>query len=352
MIRQTILGLFALSIFAMPLFSNEHVLKFAGKEGLPASGKKVVLISGDEEYRSEEALPMLAKILTQHHGFDCSVIFSWDAEGKYIDPNNQQGLRGLSELKDADLMIIATRFRRPSGEQAKYIIDYLNYGQPVIGLRTATHAFNGKGSFGDISYGQFGRKILGEQWVSHHGKHKKEGARGVINAENAGNPILNGVTNVFGPSDVYGVKHLTEDNDTVLLNGAVTETMTPDSANIEGAKNDPMQALAWIHNYVAPNGKARGQSFCTTMGASVDLVSEGLRRLVVNASYYLVGLEIPEKADVSYVDAYKPAFFGFIKDKEWYKKLDLQTEDFGMGKVPMLPDPPGTPEWNFRDRSE
>lgn len=358
--RKLIINLFSmprLLLVALCLLSglshgddSQYVLKLAGKEGMPASGRKVVLISGDEEYRSEEALPMLAKILSQHHGFDCVVVFSWDKNGKYIDPNNQEGLRGLSELKDADLMIIATRFRKPSAEQAKYIIDYLNSGQPVIGLRTATHAFNGKGQFGEIAYGQFGRKILGEQWVSHHGRHKKEGARGIVEMENANNPILNGVRNVYGPSDVYGVKHLTEENDTVLMRGAVTETLAPDSKNIKGAKNDPMQALAWIHNYVGPNGAARGQSFCTTMGASVDLVSEGLRRLVVNAAYYLVGLEVPEVADVNYVDPYYPSFYGFIRDKEWFKNLDLQPEDFGLGKTPHFNDPPGSPKWDHRDK--
>lgn len=340
----------AIAMLCSGVFADESkVLKLAGGEG-PGKGKKIVLIAGDEEYRSEEAMPMLGKILSKHHGFDCVVVFSWDKEGKYIDPNNQEGLVGISELKGADLMIIGTRFRRPSEEQAQYIVDYLNSGQPVIGIRTATHAFNGKGKFGEISYGQFGRRILGEQWVSHHGKHKKEGARGVPDMENSINPILNGVADVFGPSDVYGVKHLTEENDTVLLRGAVTETMAPDSKNIEGPKNNPMQALAWIHNYVGPNGVAQGQSFCTTMGASVDLVNPGLRRLLVNATYYLTGLDIPSEANVDYVDPFYPSFFGFIREKGWFEKLDLQAEDFGFGKTPHLPDPPGTPEWNFRDK--
>ena len=94
---------------------HSHVLKYAGKEG-PGKGRHIVLVAGDEEYRSEEAMPMLGKILSQKHGFDCTVVFPWDAEGKYIDPNNQQGLRGLASLKNADLMLIGTRFRRPSEE--------------------------------------------------------------------------------------------------------------------------------------------------------------------------------------------------------------------------------------------
>ncbi|NNE92187.1 MAG: hypothetical protein HKN23_11115 [Verrucomicrobiales bacterium] len=323
------------------------VLKLPGKDG-PGKGKKIVLVAGDEEYRSEEAMPMLGKIMSQKHGFDCVVVFSWDPEGKYIDPNNQQGLVGLVELKDADLMIIGTRFRKPSDEEAAHLTEFMNAGKPVIGIRTATHAFNGPQKFGDsIGFGEWGRKILGEQWVSHHGGHKREGARGVIEKENADHPILNSVEDVFAPSDVYGVKHLT-DEDTILLRAAVTETLDPASKPVEGGKNDPMQALAWLHPYTAPNGTAKGTSFCTTAGASVDLVSEDLRRLLVNAAYHLTGLEVPEKADVDYVDPFYPSFYGFIRDKEWFKGLDFQAEDFGLGKSPQVPDPKGSPEWNFR----
>ncbi len=330
-------------------------LVLEGKAGLPGSGKKIVIVTGDEEYRSEESGPMLGKILSQKHGFDCEVLFAW-TDG-YIDPNNQQGIRGWAALDDADLMIIGTRFRRPSDEDAKHMTAFLNAGKPVIGFRTATHAFNGGQKFGAgegaIGFGEWGRKVLGEQWVNHHGGHKREGARGVIEEANKDHAILNGITddNVFAPSDVYGVKHLTE-HDTVLLRAAVTETLDPASKNIPGPKNDPMQAFAWLHPYAAPDTDIVGQAFCTTGGASLDFVSEGLRRIVVNAAYHLTGLEVPEKADVDYVDPFYPSFFCFIKGDSWYRDLDLQPEDFGLGKAPAIPDAPGQPEWPFRDTPE
>lgn len=326
---------------------SAETLVFDGKEGL-GKGKRIVLVAGDEEYRSEEALPMLGKILSQHHGFQCTVVFSWDKEGKFIDPNNQEGLRGLKALNDADLMIISTRFRKPSPDEAAHVTAFLNAGKPVIGLRTATHAFNGDGSFGDtLPYGQFGRKILGEQWVNHHGRHKVEGALGVAEKGQEDHPILRGVKDVFGPSDVYGVIHLT-DADTILMRGAVTETLDPKSKVLEGKKNDPMQPLAWLHPYTAPNGTTTGTAFCTTMGASVDLVSEGLRRLVVNAALHLTGADVPAAATVDYVDPFYPSFFGFIREKGHFEGLDLQPEDFGLGKAPSIPDPKGSPEWPFR----
>ena len=355
MIKILLAGLLAgpMLLPACGLIADEPsvVLRLPGaKSGdLPGQGKKIVLISGDEEYRSEEGLPMLGKILSQRHGFDCVVLFAWDPSGKFIDPNNQRGLRGWEELSDADLMIIATRFRQPQPEEAAHVTEFLNRGKPVIGLRTATHAFRGGGKFGEqIGFGEFGIKVLGERWVSHHGGHKSQGCRGVIEKAHASHPVLNSVRDVFAPSDVYGVTHLT-DADQILLRGAVTASLDPASKPIAGPKNDPPMPLAWLHRYVAPNGKP-GRSFCTTAGASVDLLSEDLRRLIVNAAYYLTDMEPPASANVELVDPFRPAFFGFIKDESYWPAQDLQPRDFGLGKSPMLPDPPGTPKWPFRDR--
>ncbi|MEK6233434.1 MAG: ThuA domain-containing protein, partial [Planctomycetales bacterium] len=243
------------------------------------------------------------------------------------------------QLDDADLMICATRFRTPPEDQMKAFDNFLDEGKPVIGMRTATHGFRGK-------WGFFGMKILGETWVNHHGGHKREGCRGVIEEANAKHPILNGVQDVFAASDVYGVTHLKEESK-ILLRGAVTETLDPGSSPIEGKKNDPMMALAWIRPYESPGG-GKGHAFCTTMGASVDLVGEDSRRLIVNAAYHLTGLKVSEKANADLVDPYYPSFYGFIRDKDFWPKRDLQAEDYGLGKSPLAIDPPGTPNWPFR----
>lgn len=308
----------------------------------------IVLISGDEEYRTEESMPMLAKILSQKHGFRCTVLFAFGPDGaEYIDANNHKGIRRLDTLNSADLMIIGTRFREPEADDAAHITAYLNAGKPVIGIRTATHAFTGRGSFGGISFGEFGLKVLGEQWVSHHGQHKVQGARGVIEVGKAGHPVLNGVRDVFAPSDVYGVIHLT-DSDEILMRGAVTESLDPASAIIDGEKNEPMQPLAWLHTYTTPDGKGTGRSFCTTAGASVDFVSEDLRRMVVNAAYHLTGRDVPSEADVEFVDPFYPSFYGFIREADYWKNAGLTPEQFGLGKSPVVPDPPGSPAWPFR----
>ncbi|OYP34561.1 ThuA domain-containing protein [Rhodopirellula sp. MGV] len=349
LLKQSLLTLLCLGLTTTSVaicHAESGVLEFPAKGD---SHGKVVLVAGDEEYRTEESMPMLAKILSVHHGYDCVVLFSMSADQSYVDPNNSQGVVGWEQLDDADLMIIGTRFRQPSADDAAHVTKFIDAGKPVVGFRTATHAFNGSGNFGGkLSYGQFGLNILGEQWVNHHGQHKVEGARSVVADDQAEHPILRSVDSIFTPSDVYGVVHLSDD-DQVLLRAAVTKSLDPESPNIEGSKNSPMQAFAWLHQYTSPGG-ATGRAFCTTGGASVDFVDEDLRRLIVNAVYFLTDRKIPAKTDVSFVDPYYPTFYGFIRDQDHWKNLAIQPSDFETGKAPHFPDPQGTPEWNFRER--
>jgi putative heme-binding domain-containing protein len=323
---------------ALPAPAADQWVAYRGKEG-PGKGKKIVLISGDEEYRSEEALPMLGKILSQRHGFDCTVHFAVDPQTGIIDSNNQNNIPGLEQLDDADLMIIATRFRELPDEQMKHVVDFVNAGKPVIGLRTATHAFNYskqkdspyvEWSFSSGKWpGGFGRQILGDTWISHHGNHGHEATRGAINEQQKENPVLRGVNDAFGQTDVYGIKNLTSDAK-VLLYGQVVAGMKPSDPPVACDKNHPMMPLAWLKPFTAPSGKT-GEAFCTTMGASIDFTNEGLRRLVVNAAYYLTGLgdKIPEKNNVEIVGKFEPSFFGF-KNNEYWKEKSLKPADFAL----------------------
>ncbi len=120
---------------------------------------------------------------------------------------------------------------------------------------------------------------------------------------------------IFGDSDVYGIANLDQAVATILLRGAVTESLDPASKNLEGPKNNPMMPLAWLREYTAPNGTTKGKAFCTTMGSSTDFADEDLRRLVVNAAFHLTGQKVPAKADVNYVDPFSPTFYSAIGAK-------------------------------------
>ena len=183
-------------------------------------------------------------------------------------------------MDSADLMVIGTRFRDPSPEDAKHVTKFLNEGKPVIGIRTSTHAFkwlNDRSFGGSITFKDFGPKVMGEGWVSHHGKHKVEGARGVIESANADHPILRGVSDVFGPSDVYGINALTAKGHH-LTPGAGNREPGPQIQACSVTKIIRCSPLPGSIPMSSPNG-SKGTTFCTTMGASVDLVSEDLRRL-------------------------------------------------------------------------
>src|SRR5262249_4802148 len=151
------------------------------------------------------------------HGFRCTVLFAVAEDGT-INPDRNDNIPGLEALDSADLMIIATRFRDLPDDQMKHLVDYVESGRPVIGLRTATHAFAFRKHQGFAKYsynskiegyeGGFGRQVLGETWINHHGAHGKQSTRGIIAPGAEGHPILRGIKDgdIWGPTDVYTVR--------------------------------------------------------------------------------------------------------------------------------------------------
>lgn len=320
----------AFALAPLAVVSADSTLTLTPPDGT-ANGKHIVLISGDEEYRSEESCPMLAKILSQHHGFRCTVLFAINKETGFIDPYQVDNIPGTDALDTADLCIIATRFRTLPDDQMRPIFDFLQSGKPFIALRTATHAFSG-GNYGGYDWSNFGLNVVGENWHSHHGKHKVEGGRAVIETANAAHPILNSVADIYTPSDIYGVVHLDPAATTILLRGQILESLDPNAPPVTDQRNEPMMPLAWIKNYTAPSGKI-GRVFATTAGASVDFLSPDLRRLVINAALYLTDQDVPQTANVDLVDSYEPTAYGFSNSKN-YLKRKLIPADFGFSLPP------------------
>src|SRR5215218_3949167 len=114
------LGLLALTNLGWPgaaeaqtrglLADQKQWVVYEGKEG-PGKGKHVVFLTGDEEYRSEQGLPQLAKILADRHGFKCTVLFSVDPKTGEIDPGTKNNEPGLEALDSADACVMLLRFR-------------------------------------------------------------------------------------------------------------------------------------------------------------------------------------------------------------------------------------------------
>lgn len=296
---------------------------FEGAIG-PGKGKHVVFVTGDEEYRSEESMPQLAKILARHYGFTCTVLFAIDKTDGTINPQQNDNIPGTEALDKADLMVIFTRFRDLPDDQMKHIITYINSGKPIVGLRTATHAFRFKKHKTYAKYdwkskdfdGGFGRQILGETWINHYGKHQKESTRGVIAEGMANHPIVKGVKDIWGPSDVYGITTLSGDSKPLVM-GQVLVGMQPDDKPKPGMDRVP---VAWTKTYKGETGKT-ARVFATTMGHAGDLRSEGFRRLLVNACYWALKMEskISAKSKVDLVGRYDPNPIGTGKHKKGVK---------------------------------
>lgn len=296
--------------------ANAGHFVLAGRAG-PGASKHVVFISGDEEYRSEESLPMLARILAARHGFKCTVLFAVNKQTGEIDPNTADNIPGLDALAGADLMVICTRFRELPDAQMKFIADYLESGKPVIGIRPAVVAFRNQPGSRFFRYssdnnaqeyaGGFGQQVLGSTWISHHGEHGRESTRALPVETLQSHPILRGVETMWGPTDVYTIRAPIPHDGQVLVLGQVLQTMQPGAPPAP----KPMMPLAWTKHYPAAKGNAR--VFMTTMGASQDFQNESFRRLVVNACFWALGLadRIPPKTNVDLVGTYAPTPFGF-----------------------------------------
>ncbi len=314
--------------------SDPRWITFEGKEG-PGQGKHIVFVTGDEEYRSEESMPMFAKILAVHHGFKCTVLFAINKETGEIDPVTTDNIPGLEALDGADLMVLFTRFRELPDEQMKHIIDYTNSGKPIIALRTATHPFyyrNNKTSpYAKYSWenkdesfrGGYGRQVLGETWISHYGHHQKESTRGIVADGMKDHPIVRGVGTIWGPSDVYGLTTLHGDCTPVIM-GYVLEGMEPDD---EINADKPPLPVAWIKTYTGDTGKT-AKVFTTTMGHGDDFKDEDFRRLMVNACYWTLDMsdKIPPKSKVEIVGQYDPKPIGFGGNKKGVKPEDHRIE--------------------------
>jgi len=311
-------------VLTLPLPAADPWITFEPRERGEPAPRHIVLLAGDEEYRSEEGLPMLARLLAERHGFRCTVLFSQNPDDGTIDPNNQTNVPGMHLLDRADLVILQFRFRELPDADMRHFVEYLHAGKPIVALRTATHAFqysrNPGSPYAHFDWrsrtwpGGFGRQVLGETWVAHHGEHGRESTRGLVDGRHADHPVLRGVRTVWGPTDVYAVRHL-RPTDTVLMHGLVLRGMRPDAPP---HYDKPLMPLVWIRDYTWPNG-AVTRALTSTIGAAVDLQDENLRRLLVNACYWLTGKPVPEHADVTPVGEYRPSMFGFdrfVRDRK------------------------------------
>lgn len=324
---STVLAALSLSLFAgcgvahrHPVPEDPRWLTYAGVDG-PGLGKHIVLIAAEQEYRSEQSMPMLAKILSGRHGFDCTLLFALD-KGGLVDPSMKtraedetavHDIPGMEYLRTADLVIFFNRFITLPEKQMHYVIEYLDSGKPILGIRTANHGF-----LGPFPYEvggrpvRFGEDVLGGAFLNHHGNWHADSTRGILVEAQRGHPILAGVDDVWGPSDVYRTYpeggSLPEGCTALVYGQPLMGRGHDDAPNPE---KEPLP-VAWTKTWTGSTGKT-ARVFHMTMGSGGDFQSAGVRRLTINAAYWCMGLEdrISPQRSVEYVGPYEPLDTGF-----------------------------------------
>lgn len=306
----------AAAVTAIPLFAAE-TLVYEGTDG-PGVGKHIVFIANDHEYRSEETCPAIARILSKHHGYKCTVLFGIDEDG-FIQAGSAP-VPGMEVLEDADLLVFYSRFMNLPDEQVDLLVDYFERGGPVVGLRTSTHPFNGqKGKWAKLNYtyegedyrGGLGEQIFGNTWhkdrgQTHYGGNHTNGGRisAVPGAEH--HPILTGVETFHGYSGAYSSQPPADS--APLLEVQVLDTFGPEGAALP---DKPIVNAGWARDhYTSPSGaRKEARVVYTSYGASEDLLDEDGRRFLVNACLWALGQEgeITADLDVSFVGKFHPS---------------------------------------------
>lgn len=291
---------------------------YQGDDG-PGKGKHILFIASDHEYRGEETCPAIARIMAKRYGFKCTVLFGQTPDG--VIKQGSSLIPGIEDIHDADMLFLFLRFVKPEDPWMEEFEGYLKRGGPVLGLRTTTHAFNGlKGKYayhnfnsGDKDFvGGFGRQILGETWnpklgAGHYGRNHKFATAMHVVPEQKKHPIMRGVKDMHAMAGAYSARPMP--NSTILATNRVLESMEVGAKPLEGKAPQP---AAWARTYSFKGGK-EGRAFCSTQGASEDILSEGVRRMIINATLWCMRMEehIKADADVSFVGPYNPTTFSF-----------------------------------------
>ena len=249
----------------------------------------VVFVTGDDEYRSEVTMPMVAAILEKRHGIRTSVAYARPT------PQTNDNIQGLEALETADVMVIYARFRALPDAQLQRILAFTESGKGLVGLRTSTHAFQYKAGHPRAGLNDdFGRDVFGQKWITHHGSQSSTDV--TTRAASASHPILRGITAFHARSWLYHVEPLNGPA-TLLLDG----TSINSNKTEKQAEFPLVQPVAWTRQY------KQSRVFFTTLGHPEDFAQESMRRLVVNGILWALGRDVPAAgANAAPVEPYTP----------------------------------------------
>jgi putative membrane-bound dehydrogenase-like protein len=243
----------------------------AASSSRPAAGRKIVFMIGEPEYDTSTTLPAFAKAELEPLGFQSSFVIA--------DKEKPNDFAGLEVLKSADLLVVSVRRATPTKEQMRLIREHLNAGKPLVGIRTASHAFDAKPpDENHAAWTNFDREVLGAHYENHYGKGPLVDVKAT--PEGARNSILTGIDVPFKtPSHLYRSRSLFH-TATALLTGQV-----------EGRPE--IEPVAWINT-----GDNR-RVFYTSLGSQDDFKLTPFRALLRNGILWTLDLPIAAAAKKS-----------------------------------------------------
>lgn len=216
----------------------------------------VVFMIGEREYETNITLPAFAEKYLHPGGIRTTII--------HADEQDKNNFDGLAVLRSADLLFVSVRRRSLPERQLALVREFVAAGKPVVGIRTASHAFHTKGQHpdGHAEWQAFDVEVLGGNYHGHH-------ANGVTSKlsvadGSADHPILAGVSidSFVGGGSLYQVSPIAKMARPLVI-GKIP--------------NHPAEPVAWTHQY----GNSR--VFYTSLGHVSDFKSDSFNRMLTNA---------------------------------------------------------------------
>jgi nicotinamidase-related amidase/type 1 glutamine amidotransferase len=235
-------------------------------------GRSILFVVGEDEYKSEVTLPAFAQQELEPRGFNVRFV--------HADTADKNQFPGLAEAAArADLVFISVRRRTPPRQQIDAIRSHLAAGKPLVGIRTANHAFavrdkNTALAPGLTTWQDFDADVLGGHYTGHHGDGLKVAIAVAPGADK--HPILRGInpTELAGNGSLYKVTPLAGST-TPLLTGSIP--------------NQNPEPVAWTN--VPRDGGAR--VFYTSLGHAGDFENPSFRKLLLNGICWTLGVATP-----------------------------------------------------------
>ncbi len=213
---------------------------------------RVCMLSGAEEYESDRTLAAFKDYLEANYPAKATVRMA----------KGVSDLPGIEAVDDADVVLIFTRRLTLPDDQMKYIKKYVNAKKPIVGVRTASHAFQ--------NWLEFDKLVLGGNYQGHYGNEKSQRSKTVEAGK--GHPILKGVGMVASRGSLYKTAPVADDVK-VLMTSTSPEATEP---------------AAWVRER---DGR---RVFYTSFGAQGDFENATFKRMLANALFWAAGREVPE----------------------------------------------------------